>query len=268
MKKLILIAILAVSSAANSFAQRYEIEEPIRPRYGMDVNRLRLGAFFAPNITWMKATATKSDDRIYRIKSGGSKVGFTWGLLADYYFSPNYAIATGFQVNTVGGKITSDRIETDTLINTVDFADFSYTLQYFEVPFNLKLKSDYMPDPGLSFFGQIGLTAGINIGKKATYLVNYFDENQKYLTVTGDKEKLVGSFTIAPVELQFNIGGGIEKPISEKMSAYFGIFFNNTFLPDVTNPGEYDPDYLGYKGTFSDGNIRLNSLAFRFGLFF
>lgn len=264
MKKLLLITCLLAGSA-NSFAQVYEeIDE--NPRGSIDVNRLRFGAYFAPNVSWMKPTSAKSDNGVFRISSGGSKLGYTWGLMVDYFFTENYGIATGFQLNTSGGKIKARRIEDTTVNNAVYRSDFNYTLQYLEIPFQLKLRSDEIAAAnGMKVFGQIGLTAGFNIGKKATYTVDYTDQNGVDQTVSGDKEKLTGSFTIAPFLLQLNVGAGVEKPITEKMALYFGLFFNNAFLPDVTNPKEYD---LDYKGNFSDGNIRLNSLAFRFGLFF
>ena len=263
MRKLLLIIALVSGNITDSMAQDYEMD-PVAPGR-IDVNRFRFGAYFAPNISWMRPTATKDDDGLYRVKSLGSKVGFTWGLLADYFFTEHYGIGTGFQVNTTGGRIQTDRINKLTTANTVNHAEFNYTLQYLEVPFQLKLRSDEITETGVQLFGQIGVTAGVNIGKKATYTVDYFDASAYPTSVAEDKEKLVGSFTIAPFLLQLNVGGGIERPISQRMSVYLGVFFNNGFVPDVTNPAEYD---LAYTGAFGDGNIRLNSFAFRLGLFF
>ena len=69
--------------------------------------------------------------------------------------------------------------------------------------------------------------------------------------------------------LQMNIGAGAEYPISNKLTAYAGLFFNNGFTPDATAPQKYDSEKLGYgKGEFKDGNTRLNNFALRIGLFF
>ena len=265
MKKILLLSLLLLSGIVKGLAQDYEMVDD-RPGPYMNPYMWRFGVYFAPNVSWMKPTSAKVNDGEYRVRSGGSRVGYTWGLLAEYFFQPNYGIATGLQLNTTGGTIKTDRIEQDSLINTVYSSDFKYTLQYLEVPLQLKLRSDPIGQAdGLQVFGQLGITAGINIGKKATYTVGYTNSIGDYRVISGDHEKLEGSFTIAPVLLQLNIGGGIEKPITEKMSMYFGLFFNNAFAPDVTNPSKYE---LGYKGEFADGNIRLNSFAFRFGLFF
>ena len=57
----------------------------------------------------------------------------------------------------------------------------------------------------------------------------------------------------------------MEYAVSSKMSVYAALLFNNGFAPDVTNPKELD---LDYKGKFSDGNVRMNNIALRLGLFF
>jgi hypothetical protein len=232
---------------------------------GPDIQKVRFGAYIAPNLSWMHPTAGKSDDGQFSVKSDGSKIGYSWGLVAEYFFTENYGLATGFQLNTTGGKIST--------ANTSDLAfplpkqvistDFDYTVQYLEVPFALKLRTDDIG--GLRFFGQIGLSMGFNIGKKASYAVAYNDETGTPRTLSGEKEKLVGSLTMAPVMLQLNVGGGLEFPLSGKLSLYTGLFFNNGFLPDATRPDKFG---LGYEGSFTDGNIRLNNLSLRVGLLF
>ncbi|RYY26399.1 MAG: PorT family protein [Chitinophagaceae bacterium] len=265
MKKSLISALLLAASFYSS-AQDYEMEsEPPAPL--VNIKKVKFGAFIAPNVSWMSPTSSKSKDGLYRVSSNGSNIGFTWGLLADYFFTENYGIASGIHINNTGGNVRAvRRVEGDKANNFVETADFNYRLQYIELPFHLKLRTDEIKQSGFKAFGQLGLTAGINIGKKATYEVSYWDAGTgSFVAAEGDREKLSGSFTIAPVNLQLNIGAGVEKRISQKMSYYLGLFFNNGFLPDATKPEEFD---LEYKGRFSDGNVRLNNFAFRLGLFF
>lgn len=273
MKKLSLLLLLSVSCALQAVAQRYEYGEPVpvKSHRELGIGKARFGVFIAPTISWMKPTANKSDDKLYVVEGGGSKVGFTWGLLMDYYFAENYGIATGFQLNHTGGQVAvtlNPNVTPPTGNNIVRSADFDYSMQYAEVPFALKLRSDEISTMRIRVYGQIGLTAGITLSKKATYDVIYTDvdenNNSVVKTAYGDREKLKG-LGIAPVLLQMNIGGGIEIPVTDKMSIYTGLFFNNGFVPDVTNPKELD---LDYKGRFSDGNVRLNNIALRLGMFF
>ncbi|MBL7682928.1 MAG: PorT family protein [Flavipsychrobacter sp.] len=278
MKKLSVLALLCLMTAS-AFAQRYEYGEPVpinegkkskRNRGGGDValKQVRFGAFIAPNSGWMKPTANKSDDKLFIVDKGSSQMGFAWGLMMDYYFAENYGIATGFQLNRMGGNISitqNPAVTQPVAINQVRSADFTYKVQYLEVPFGLKLRSDDLG--GIRVFGQIGISAGITLSKKATYDVVFTDTAAGTAIekrATGENEKISG-LGITPILLQMNVGGGIEYAITEKMSIYAALLFNNGFTPDATNPKELD---LDFKGKFSDGNVRMNNIALRIGLFF
>lgn len=266
MKKL-LFSIALLSSAGGALAQMDD-----GGGSSIDVRKLRFGAFAAPTISWMRPTTNTDDDREFNVENNGSVVGFMWGLMVDYNFAPNYAIATGIQYNSTGGKVLARNVTENwqtNPTNTVQRADFQYRLAYLEVPFNLKLRTDDIS--GFRFFGQLGLTGGINIGKKADYSVDYWDESGVQRNSAGEEVKITGNIgNIAPVLLQLNVGGGTEYAIGEKLSAYFGVFFNNGFLPDATNPQDFDNSSTGlnYNGEFRDANTRLNNVAFKVGLFF
>lgn len=277
MKKLFLSAAIIFTCINAAHAQRYEYEDGSpagSPRHHGGNSRegdLRFGAYFAPTIAWMHPTTGKSDNGLYSVSSEGSKLGYMWGLLMDYYFAENYGIATGFNLNTSGGIISTKYVGPNTsgstyATSTVYQTKFNYNLQYFEVPFNLKLRSDELGAAGIRVFGQLGVTVGFNIARKATYTVKYSDSTGTILTEqNGNNEKLKGTLAVPPVMFGLNVGGGAEYPITDKMSIYAGLFFNNGFAPDATNPANYD---MGYNGSFKDGNTRLNNLAIRIGIFF
>jgi hypothetical protein len=218
----------------------------------------------------MKPTASTDDEKVFNVSNNGSKIGFTYGLMADYFFAENYGIATGIQINQTGGKIlaTNRTPRAANLDERVVKAEFDYRLQYLEIPLALKLRTDEFN--GFRFFGQLGVTAGFNIGKKADYDVEYFRSGATVANDTsGTKIKLTGSLGhIAPLMFQMNIGAGAEYPISNKLSFYIGLFFNNGFAPDATKPNLFEEDKLGYRGEFRDASTRLNNFALRLGLFF
>src|SRR5690606_12661946 len=144
--------------------------------------------------------------------------------------------------------------------------EFDYRLQYVEVPLALKLRTDDFS--GFRFFGQLGASIGFNIGKKADYTVRSVNNSGTAYDTSGTKIKLTGALgNIAPVMFQMNIGAGLEYPISNKLSFYAGVFFNNGFAPDATKPDKFDEDKLGYRRSFRDANTRLNTFALRVGLF-
>lgn len=268
MKKLLpAIALVAISFAATAQTTTTTISTTTG---SIDVNRLRFGAYVAPNISYMKPTSTKDDKSEFATESNGSKVGFSYGLMAEYFFAQNYGFVTGLQVNGTGGKVLATSIVNPKQNNSIQKADFEYKLQYLEIPLALKLRTDDIN--GFKFFGQLGVTVGFNIGKKVNFDVDYLDTNGDLKSYSDENIKLKGGFgVVAPVLFTMNIGAGMEYPISNKLSAYLGFFFNNGFAPDATNPEKIDAPYL-YPGAtqakFQDGNTRLNSFSLRVGLFF
>jgi len=249
---------LLIIAGASVFAQSTSSSTS----FNVDSKEIRFGVYIAPTLSWMKPTTSKTGDGLYAPKGNGAKIGFTYGVMAEYNFADNYAIVTGLQVNMTGGKILSDYAGTATN-SVVKRADFSYRLNYLEVPAALKLRTD--PISGFRFFGQLGITTGFNIAKKATYTVDYLDGTGNTNTASGSNERIKGTLAIAPVIFSMNIGAGAEYPLNDKLAAYGGIFFNNGFAPDATNPTKYN---MSYNLPFQDANTRLNNFALRIGLFF
>lgn len=262
MKKILFILAAGIFSFASnvSFAQSEVVTLGNRV---YETKRFRFGAFVAPTISYMKPTTDKSDDNNHLVSSGGSKTGFTYGLMMEYWFADNYGFASGLHMNNAKGQL----LTTHTAPNTPDAirsSDIYYKLNYLEIPVNIKMRTD--PIENFTFFGQAGFTLGINVGKKVNY--NIIANNAAGIAgspIIGENEKLKGTLAISPVLLSMNIGVGAEYPINNKLSGYFGFFFNNGFLPDVTNPSQYK---ISGVPEFKDANTRLNNFAFRLGLFF
>lgn len=255
MKKLVLsLGILSLLTQA-SYAQT--IEPGILPNNTSDFKTIRFGVYIAPTISWMRPTTAKDGDQTQ--KSDGNKVGFMYGLMADYNFSSNYSITTGLQVNGTGGKISTELNPSGPpAAGAVLDSKYNYSLKYLEIPVALKLKTD--PINKFVFFGQLGVTIGFNISKKATYTVETTDS----IYTADSKEKITGKVdAIAPITFQMNVGIGAQYPLNKKLDAYIGIFFNNGFAPDVTKPNKYNTPY-----SFTDGTTRLNNLALRVGFCF
>lgn len=217
----------------------------------------------------MKPVASTDDKNTYNVESGGSQAGFIYGLMMDYFFAENYAIATGLQVNQTGGHIICTNRDQSVSPNKILKSDFKYKLQYLEIPVNLKLRTDDIK--GFRFFGQAGLSIGFNISRKVDYKISYVPDQQGAAArdTSGDNIKLQGDLNaVAPVLFAMNLGIGTEYTISKKLTAYLGIFFNNGFAPDATEPENFKYQNMGYPVKFDDGNTRLNNLALRLGLFF
>lgn len=256
MKKGILTVVALTSIFTVAFAQ----EENGNITSNDDkLQKLRIGVYGAPTLSSMRPSAAK--DGVKTQENGGNKIGFTYGLMADYNFTENYAIATGLQVNSTGGKINT--ANPAAVNGEVLKSRFDYTLQFLEVPLAIKLKTDRMGK--FIFFGQAGLSMGFNISKKATYELTQKRPTTDTVYKADAKEKITGSIgNIAPVIFQMNIGIGTQYAIGKKLDAYVGLFFNNGFAPNITDPTKF----TNTPAKFTDGNTRLNNFALRLGFYF
>lgn len=273
MRKIILLlsSLVALAPAVQAQDAPYQSSGS----FGIDTKKLRFGAYVAPTTAWMRATSKSDDNKNYNITNDGTKVGFTYGLMAEYYFEDNYAIVTGLQMTSGGGKMAMQRVATTPEANTIQKAAFQYNMTYLEIPVGIKLRTDPVGD--MRFFGQVGLTLGVNVAKKASYNLDYYDVDSKIQAISKEKDKLTSSATlgtvVAPVMLSMNIGIGAEYPLTDKVAGYVGLFFNNGFLPDATSPQNYElydnaNNKIKVNNTFKDGNVRFNNFALRLGIFF
>ena len=86
MKKISTILILSFLSFS-TFAQM-----PKLTNYGF-----RLGLTASPTIGWVKPEQGKTD---------GIALGFSYGLIGDFNFAPNYSFSTALTITTMNGKST------------------------------------------------------------------------------------------------------------------------------------------------------------------
>ena len=160
----------------------------------------KLGFTLSPNLSW-------STDDGNRLVSDGSRAGFSYGVIADIGFAKNYYFSTAFTVTSLQSKAVRTNVSTD-----------EYKLQYIEIPFTLKLKSN--PSDQGRFYGQFGLGTGINISAK------------KDAVTFGTNETLEGvsiSSEVNSVRLGLIMGGGAEWNVGRNLTALTGVTFNNGF---------------------------------------
>lgn len=175
----------------------------------------------SPQISWIKSDMD-------RVNNGGSKMGYNFGLLVDYFFGDNYAITSGLTINTTGGKL--EYLSSGN--NTVEERP-RYNLRYIEIPMGLKLRSEDLKR--MNIYGRFGLSPQLNIMAKDN------DDNG-----ISDEVKLL--------DLGYHIGGGIEYSVGGKNALVFGLLFNNGFM-DITSSSYHDKAIL-------------NRLVFEFGFIF
>ncbi len=172
----------------------------------LDEKNFRLGLAINPNIGWYRY----DDD--YKTSS---KMGFSYGLLADLGFAKNYYFSTGLLINSIGTSVEPPASATDNAKRDL------VRLQYVDVPLTIKLKSE---ENNIGrFYGQFGFTAGFKVS---------------------GKEKLAGASKKTSIDkddlfrLGLQLGGGAEWRLNDNLSLLTGLSFNNGFTRAINNEGK------------------------------
>ena len=205
---------------------------------GVAGKNVQLGFSLTPNVGWLRF-----NDADQGTESSGGRLGFSYGILGDFGIAgnDNYYFSTAFAVTTVNGKASTTA--PSQLYPKYDpvpaSADYTYKLQYIEVPFTLKLKSNRSQIG--RFYGQFGLGTAVKISAKSD------------LSLIGSKLDDVNvAEDINNFRLSLIAGGGAEWNVDRNLSIQTGITFNNGFT-DIFD---------------GDGNARNSYFALNLGIFF
>ncbi|WP_316808492.1 porin family protein [Pedobacter agri] len=192
----------------------------------------RLGLTATPTIGWVKPEQGKTD---------GVGLGFSYGLIGDFNFAPNYSFSTALTVTSINGKSTEANAA-PYHSGTVPVAyDLKYKLQYIEVPLTIKLKT--IKAEGKRWYGQFGLSNSFNISAKQ-------DAKNGNATVADNLK--ISDYTKF-YRAGLIIGGGGEFDISGNASILAGLTYNNGFTNITTDKSR---------------DVRNHYLALNFGIFF
>lgn len=232
MKKLLLIPVLIVLP----FFTRAQEDSGAREN---SFKNTQLGFTLTPNVGWLR-----DNDNDPATNYKGSKLGFSYGILADLSLSANknYYFSTAFVLTSINGKGTNDAPQgSDTFFG----GEADYKIQYIEIPITLKLKSN---EKALGrYYGQFGLGTGVKVAAKADRT------NYGFGGIPSVKENNVNiKDRINNFRLGLIAGGGAEWKLDKSLALQTGLTFNS-----------------GFTDIFDDeGNARSSYFALNLGLFF
>lgn len=198
MKKLPVLVIIVCFSFTGLYAQN---ERPFR-----------LGILASPSVSWFKP-----DTKDY--VSEGNTLGFTYGVIGDFFLGDYYAISTGLNISHFGGKLSfRDNHPTHGALDI----ERKYMLQYLELPLTLKMQT---PEFGyMAYFVRFGFAPGINLKAK------------------GEDQYIAGSRFTEEIDLKSRtpflraaliIGVGVEYSLGAKTSLVAGLTYNNGFTNSI-----------------------------------
>ena len=192
--------------------------------------RFKLGLTAHPTFGWIKSD-------IQDVKNDGLRAGFSYGLIGDFYFAPNYAFSTGIKLSTINGQtaVTDFGPADQPIRNNV------YKLQYIEIPAKLKLTTNQIR--GNKFYGEFGLGNGFNVRAKL---------DQKGTNGTIINENIDISKDIVFYRASLIIGAGAEFKLSDKTAVAAGLSYDNGFT-NIQSSGS---------GTLKNSYLCLNIAVF------
>ena len=163
----------------------------------------------APQISWMKPDTDGYE-------GNGSKIGFSWGFIAEFNFTENHSIGTGFNMLFNGGKLTFPTVQGD----ASGTMNREYFLKYIEVPLTLKMRTNDIN--GTKYFGRIGLGTGFKIGAK---------KEDEFTSADGDVTKSAKNNydDAAFIREALIVGLGAEHEIAQGPKLGLELTFNNGF---------------------------------------
>ena len=181
---------------------------------------IKFGVFFDPVVTWWKSDV---DD----VTVGNARLGFDFGISADYYFARNHAFATGISLFNTGG--TLKYMHPNLVLHTKDGkvpiepgGTVKYNVQYMKVPIALKFKTHrigrFVYSTNLGFDPMIRVSTRVDLN----------DTNNHFKNVTANQET-------KPFSLGWHFGAGTQYSLGGDVELFGGLSFRNTFV-DITRP--------------------------------
>ncbi len=189
--------------------------------------RVLLGLKAAPLIGWYKPIGSA-------VKAGGSSIGFSYGLMADFRLGERYYIGTGFDISYMGGKVvlpSAIYTPTASIATPVTNVQINYTNQYIQVPLSLKFRTKEIGR--VAYWAQFGYANAFLLnGKASLQSDNKVINTSKILTNASDI-KLNYNYEVPIYRGSMIIGLGIEYPIGGNSRIYSGIKFDNGLFSSI-----------------------------------
>ncbi|MDH7464306.1 porin family protein [Chitinophagaceae bacterium 26-R-25] len=185
--------------------------------------KVDLGFKIHPLVGWFNGTEGIAT-------AGGPRIGYSYGVMGDFYISDNYAFATELAITNICGKLDYLGSKENQL---------KMRLSYVDLPISLKLKTNKSSSNPFRYYGQFGFMPSFKIGGKI--------KND-----AGDQTSI--SSDLQPVKASLLIGGGTEYTLQDNTRLLLGITYNSG-LSNVFKKSE-------------DFSSKISYIALNVGIFF
>ena len=203
---------------------------------------ISMGIHFDPLISWFSADS-------YDTRNDGAIPGFSFGVLYNKYFAPNYSFSSGINIINAGGRLYNMEVTNFELKNysreiiTVGPGEsITYKISYLSIPLGLKLQTN-QTGYGI-FFADLGFDPKVVIRGRADI---------PSLNIKGSNAMP----ELKIFNLSYHVMAGMEYPLAGSNNFTFGIGFENNLFDTTRDNGDQPWDVVTQK-----------SLSFRIGITF
>ena len=231
MKKIILIISMVAFISLQGFSQQKKVS------FGLKIG---------PTFDWASSSSTES-------RNIGTRLGFNFGGIIDYYYTDHIALSSGLSYNYWRGyyQFTDSRIGTLFLEEAPVTVNRQIRASYFEVPLKLKVKIPIVD--GWRAFAEAGV--GFSINTKDLTKDSYPKEGNELSTywVPQPDENYTAEYFYQYRWFQTALiaGLGAEYQINRKFSVFvqlsYNHAFNNTFTHEIEEQtkGNLHTNFIG-----------------------
>ncbi|HOO97963.1 MAG TPA: porin family protein [Bacteroidales bacterium] len=180
-----------------------------------------IGVHFDPVISWFGSDLDS-------VSNDGARPGFNLGITVHRYFGSNYALSTGLNYISAGGRLVTSNetiFDITTGIDPVVAANSSvtYKIQYLSIPVGLKLQTNQIGY--ITYFTDLGFDPKVVVSGKADI---------------GDLKNQKAPGEIKTFNIGYHIMAGIEYAVGGNTAAVIGLGFENNFA-DITTDLKESP---------------------------
>lgn len=220
--------------------------------------KFQLGFHFSPNVSWLTADSET-------LESDGAKIGFSYGVIADFNIADNYAISTGVNLLTSGVKMNYPDFQEVNSSSTVEESGRTSTnlrFRYVQIPLLLKLKTNQIGY--MRYFGQFGFGAGFAYDSAGDTDFDYSGASGTTSKEDVNFDDMTNFFRASLI-----VGLGAEYNISGNTSLLFGLSYDNG-LTNIFSDDGYNEDANGNAVKPKDKTIKgfNNSIVLNLGILF
>jgi opacity protein-like surface antigen len=204
--------------------------------------QVEIGLKVSPSITSLRAESTSK----YGFTSEDSRLGFSGGLVVDYFFGENYAFSTGLELAGKGGTIRYKEEAPN-----APFSSLKLTTQYLQLPLTVKLFTNEIA-PATRLYFQVGGSLNVPIGTRINGEKFYIDP------ATGTENK-AGDYVYF-FDADALVAAGAEYTLGQSTKVFAGLGYRRG-LVDIDH-------YFESKRDFSDVTIKNSSFGLDLGIKF